>query len=253
MTEEPVSAAAEGEEDRRPAVSFIVPAYNEERELPETLLSIKRAAEEARCSYEIIVVNDGSTDKTAEVACELGARVVEIKRRQIAAARNAGARVSRGGVFVFVDADTHISAVHVKGVLQKLQFGAAGGGAWLCFDREVPGWARAFFLLFTLLYFRLLRLGAGAFLFTTRRNFEKIGGFDENYFAAEEVFFSLALRKMGPFALLRDRVRTSGRKLRLYSGAKILRQLVAMTLRGRGAVTSRASLDLWYGGERESS
>jgi len=106
--------------------------------------------------------------------------------------------------------------------------------------------------MFTLLYFRLLRLGAGAFLFTTRTNFDLIGGFDENYFAAEEFFFSLALRKVGGFKLLPEPATTSARKLRLYSAAKLLRQLVAITLRGPRVVTSRANLDLWYGGERET-
>ncbi|HAF03370.1 MAG TPA: glycosyl transferase family 2, partial [Spartobacteria bacterium] len=52
------------------------------------------------------------------------------------------------------------------------------------------------------------------FLFTTRKNFDAIGGFDEQLFIGEEIFFSLALRKLGCFKILREAIVTSGRKLR---------------------------------------
>ena len=96
-------------------LSFIVPAYNEELELPSTLSAIHAAAAANSEPYEIIVVNDGSTDATAAVAATAGARVVTIHRRQIAAARNAGAREARGDILFFVDADTRIAPQHVSG------------------------------------------------------------------------------------------------------------------------------------------
>ena len=96
------------------------------------------------------------------------------------------------------------------------------------------------------------RLGAGAFLFTTRRNFEATGGFDEQYFAGEEVYFSLALRKLGRFKVLREPVVTSGRKLRMYSAKEILGTLFIMIFGGPRMVRSRARLNLWYDGKRET-
>ena len=62
-------------------ISFIVPAYNEELELPRSLAAIRAAAEDAKEKYEIIVVDDGSTDATADIARQSGARLVQIQRR----------------------------------------------------------------------------------------------------------------------------------------------------------------------------
>jgi glycosyltransferase involved in cell wall biosynthesis len=66
-------------------ISFIVPAYNEETELPSTLAAIRAAASDVAQPFEIIVVDDASTDATPEIAEQAGARVVSIHRRQIAA------------------------------------------------------------------------------------------------------------------------------------------------------------------------
>jgi hypothetical protein len=106
------------------------------------------------------------------------------------------------------------------------------------------------FHVFGTVYFGF-KLGAGAFLFTTRENFSAIGGFDETYFAGEEVFFSIALKRLGKFTLLPKRAVTSGRKLGMYSGWKVSGRLLSLLLRGPRGVTSRKTLDLWYGGERE--
>ena len=85
-------------------ISFIVPAYNEEAELPGTLHAIRSAA--AAYRHEIVLVNDGSTDATGAIGEEFGARVISIECRQIAAARNAGAAAARGNIFIFVDAES---------------------------------------------------------------------------------------------------------------------------------------------------
>src|SRR4026209_2142473 len=106
-------------------ISFIVPAYNEEAELPGTLRAIHSAA--VGYEYEIVVVNDGSTDATAATGEQFGARVVSIERRQIAAARNAGAKAGRGDVFIFVDADTRIGPEHGPRAVAAPAAGAAGG------------------------------------------------------------------------------------------------------------------------------
>jgi glycosyltransferase involved in cell wall biosynthesis len=232
-------------------VSFIVPAYNEELELSRTLAAIRDAASGAGQRYEIIVVDDASTDATPKIASHFGARVVPIRRRQIAAARNAGARVAGGEYFVFVDADTRIGSQHVAQAIRALESGCAGGGARIALDGRIPLWGRLMERLFCAVYFGL-NLGAGAFLFTTRANFNAIGGFDERYFVGEEVHFSLALRKLGRFKVLKTQVVTSGRKLRLYSARQILGDFFTVILGGRGAAFSRAKLRLWYDGKREN-
>lgn len=233
-------------------LSFIVPAYNEELELPSTLSAIRAAADANSEPYEIIVVDDGSTDTTATVAASGGARVVTIHRRQIAAARNAGAREARGDILFFVDADTRISPAHVPGVQGALAAGCAGGGARVTTDGLVPLWGRVFVRVFSAFYFTVANLGAGAFLFTTRKNFDRVGGFDEQLFAGEEIYFSQALKKLGRFRVLADPAVTSGRKLRMHSARKILGLSVGIVLRGKQGVRSRDRLDLWYDGKRET-
>src|SRR5262249_26860451 len=196
-------------------ISFIVPAYNEEHELSGTLAAIRDAASGTAQPYEIIVVDDGSTDATLEIASGAGAKVISINRRQIAAARNAGGRAALGEYLFFIDADTRINRAHVIGAIAAMEAGHAGGSARVNMDGLIPIWGRMLLLGFSSVYFGL-NLGAGAFLFTTRRNYDVIGGFDEQYFAGEEVYFTLALKKLGRFKVLREPVVTSGRKLRMY-------------------------------------
>jgi glycosyltransferase involved in cell wall biosynthesis len=233
-------------------LSFIVPAYNEEHELPRSLASIRRAAELAQQPFEIIVVDDASMDATAEIAKAAGAVVIPVRHRQIAAVRNAGARAARGDIFFFVDADTSISPGHVSAAVSALKTGCAGGGARVVPEGPVPLWGRVFVQIFSLFYFTLWKLGAGAFLFTTRENFRAIGGFDDELFAGEEIYFTLALKKMGRFKLLREPIVTSGRKLRMHSAGFILKRSFSLIVRGKDGVRSRERLDLWYDGKRET-
>jgi glycosyltransferase involved in cell wall biosynthesis len=233
----------------KPMISFIVPAYNEEHELSDTLAAIREAASGATQPYEIIVVDDASTDATPKIASDADAKVIPINRRQIAAARNAGARAARGEYLFFVDADTRINRAHVSGGIAALE-GYAGGGARVAMDGFVPLWGRMLLRGFASVYFGL-NLGAGAFLFTTRRNFDVVGGFDEQYFAGEEVYFSLELKKLGGFKVLREPVVTSARKLRMYPAKDFLRKFFGVIFRGPRGVRSRAKLSLWYDGKRE--
>src|SRR3954466_6504212 len=85
----------------RNMISFIVPAHNEEACLGRTLEAIRESADGLALAHEIIVVNDASSDRTAEIASEHKARVVDVKHRQIAATRNSGARTAVGDRLFF--------------------------------------------------------------------------------------------------------------------------------------------------------
>jgi glycosyltransferase involved in cell wall biosynthesis len=85
-------------------ISVVVPALNEETHLPECLRSLMD--QDWDDEYEIIVVDNGSTDKTADVARDLGVRVIACSTRGAVYARQAGANKARGEIIAQVDADT---------------------------------------------------------------------------------------------------------------------------------------------------
>jgi glycosyltransferase involved in cell wall biosynthesis len=230
-------------------ISFIVPAYNEERVLGPTLAAIHAAAKVCDRRYEIIVVDDSSTDRTRDVALAHGATVVSVACRQIAGARNTGARAAAGDIFVFVDADTIVNARALEASLRALERGAAAGGAMFQLEGRIP-WHGRLLVVLVRASMRAAKLAAGCYLFCTRRAFEGAGGFDERLFATEEIALSRALRRHGPVVILRETVQTSGRKLRTHSGWELLRLMSAVMASGRRAMRSRDDLDLWYGSRR---
>lgn len=226
-------------------LSIVVPAYDEERWLGRTLAALHEAARGTGQPYEIVVADDASSDGTARVARAAGARVVPVAHRQIAATRNAGARAARGDFLLFVDADTVVTPAAVAGAVAALGAGAVGGGAGLTFDQPVPWYGRALTPALVRL-FRLAGLATGCFLFCTRQAFEAAGGFDSRLYAGEEIALSLALRRQGRFVVLEERVVTSGRKLRSYSGWTLARVALGLALRGPRALRHRQGLGLWY-------
>ncbi len=229
----------------RDTVSFVVPAHNEEPLLAATLSALHTAAATCAIKYEIIVVDDASTDHTARIAAEAGACVVAVQHRQISATRNSGARAASGSIFVFVDADTLINPEVLLRAIESVAQGAVGGGATVHFDGQVPLYAKMVLPLFTLLM-RRTRLAAGCFVFCTRPAFEAAGGFDERLFGAEEIALSAALKKHGAFVILREAVLTSGRKLRTYSGWEVLGIMLRAALSGGKMLTRRDQMGLWY-------
>jgi len=241
-----------GFEAPRPVISFVVPAFNEERLIGATLSALDAMARSIGEVYEIIVADDGSTDRTAAIAREHGARVVTVAHRQIAATRNSGARAAIGDLLFFVDADTLVDPTVMRAALDALRDGAVGGGAAVAFDGEVPLYAKLLLPLLVLV-FRTLRLAAGCFLFCTRSAFVATGGFDESFFGAEELVMSTALKRHGRFVVLRQAVMTSGRKLRTHSAWEIVRLLGRLAIRGTGAIKQRQGMELWYGERRDDA
>jgi glycosyltransferase involved in cell wall biosynthesis len=229
-------------------ISIIIPAYNEEALLDGTLAAVSAAAATLDSSYEIIVVDDGSTDRTAAIARAHGARVVSVNLRQIAAARNAGAREASGDQLLFVDADTFVTPEVLRGAVSSMRAGAVGGGAGARQDSNDPPWGPPVFAVAGWLM-RRAGWAAGCFMFVRADVFRLAGGFDERYFASEEIHLSRAVKKYGRFVILRDKVITSGRKGRLFTGGEVLRQF-AMAL-WPANLKRRDRLGIWYGGHRE--
>ena len=233
----------------RPMISFIIPAFNEEQLLGRTLCAINAVGQALAEPFEVLVADDASTDRTAEVAESHGARVVAVSHRQIAATRNAGAREATGEMLFFIDADTIVSTTVVRAAINALRGGAVGGGCAVQFDGRIPLYGRVLIGV-TMPFYRMLGLAAGCFLFCTREAFVAAGGVNEEFFGAEEVVMSRALGRQGRFIVLRESVITSGRKLRAHSAMEIVGLLARVAFRGRKAVGRREGLDVWYGPRR---
>jgi glycosyltransferase involved in cell wall biosynthesis len=231
-------------------ISFIIPAYNEERLLGRTLEAIQKAAKDVDVNYELIVVDDNSSDNTGKIANDLGATVVNVNHRQISAARNAGARVANGSLLVFIDADTVISTEILRSTMIAVNHKAIGGSAAFRFDGHVPLYGR----VIQWLLYRIYRLGkvvGGSYLFCTREAFERVGGFDETVYGGEEMILSRSLKKLGGFILLKQTVLTSGRRLRIYSFRENMRIIACLGTSG-GRIEDRNTGWFWYDGKRES-
>ena len=121
-------------------LSVVIPAWNEEQLLPACLDSVRMAfAARPDMRPEVIVVDNNSTDATAQVATDHGARVVFEPVNQISRARNAGAAEANTPYLLFVDADTKVSARLLGAALECLgSRNTCGGGSTLVFDDAPP-------------------------------------------------------------------------------------------------------------------
>lgn len=232
-------------------ISFIVPAHNEHAEIGRTLQAIHDAARVVGQPYEIVVVDDASTDATGEIARQHRATVLPVHHRQIAATRNSGGRTAQGERLFFVDADTFINPRVVVAALRAMDKGAAGGGAPVRFDGAVPVYARLL-LVWLSVFMRIAGLCGGAFMFCTREAFHAVGGFDERLFGAEDVAMSSALKREGRFVVLWAPVLTSGRRARTTSGLKMLTFIMGIAIFPWKMLTRRSSVErIWYESNRE--
>ena len=226
-------------------ISFIIPAHNEELWIGKCLGSIGTAMEKLAEPYEIIVVDDASTDATTRIAEQMGARLIRVAHRKISAVRNAGARAATGEIFFFVDADTKANEQAVRAALVALRAGAAGGGCAPDLDGPVPVWGRII-LSFSVAVGRLIRLVGGCFLFCTREAYEKTGGFSETLYAGEDIAFVRALKKVGRFVVPKPTIVTSGRKLAVAGPWEVLVLMFTIAIRGPH-YDSKWVRDLLYG------
>lgn len=230
-------------------ISFIVPAHNEQVCLARTLEAINESARAVGKPYEIIVVDDASTDKTAEIARQHNATVLSVNHRQIAATRNSGGRTADGDRLFFVDADTTINPRAIASAMRHMDKGAAGGGAPVYFE-GAPLYAQLLLLWFNL-FMRIAGICGGAFMFCTRAAFNATGGFDEKLFGAEDAAMSLALGCEGRFVVLWRHVRTSGRRMRGLRGLQLALGLFGMAFFPKSLAKRSRVKKIWYESNRD--
>lgn len=203
-------------------VSVIIPAYNGERFLRETIQS---ALEQTRPALEVIVVDDGSRDGTPALLAEFGTRIRAVRQvnQGVAAARNHGAELASGEFFAFLDADDvweprklelQLARFHREPELGLVHCAVQeidGEGRPLGQRREgMEGWVAPEMLLFR----RSVVLGGGSGVLVPRSLFREAGGFDPRLSTSADwdLYFRLARRRrvgFVPEVLLRYRLHGS--------------------------------------------
>lgn len=180
-------------------ISIVVPAFNEEAYIGETLKSLNRAKEVLKLKMdldaEIIVVNNASEDSTSEVARSLNAAIELEMQRNVARVRNSGERVSHGDVLVFVDADTVVPEALLTSIASRMLDSSCLGGA-VDTDYRPRKFLVHLYLQFWRLAGRLLGMAQGATQFCRRDIFLELRGYDETLFMGEDVDFYWRLKRI---------------------------------------------------------
>ncbi len=171
-------------------VSFVIPAYNEEFYIEKCLISVLREVKENTGAYEIIVVNNGSTDKTKEIALRFsGVTVVDEPERGLPRARQAGFLASRGDLIANIDADTLLPSGwlrYAEDQFSKNQKLVALSGPFVYYDlpKNINFWVKALYGIGFISYLInrfILRVGSmiqGGNFIIRRSVLEKIGGYN---------------------------------------------------------------------------
>ena len=188
-------------------IAVIIPTLNEAELLPETLNCIR--ANDAAC--EMLVVDCGSGDQTAQIAEAGGARVIHSPKRQRAFQMNLGAHQARSDIFLFLHADTWIGPHALQQIERTLdQPGVVGGG----FARRFQGASPVLRLTCRIGECRSRLFGwffGDQGIFARRSGFERAGGFRELPLF-EDIDFCRRLSRLGALATLRPPVVSSSRR-----------------------------------------
>jgi len=243
----------------KPSISIVIPAFNEAAYIAKTLGSLFKASLSYGTNVEAIVVDNNSTDATAEIARSFGATVVYEPVNQIARARNAGARAASGDCLVFLDADTIIEGDILDKVAATLASGQViGGGAWAEPDSDWLG--RFVFKYLINMALAIRNVTVGPFLYCDRAAFQKVGGFDEALYAAEEFSLASRLKEEGRRANKqwqiirydrRHRVVTSARKFRRFGGLEMAVQNAHLIWKPNQKLRQKSQCWFWYETRKE--
>jgi glycosyltransferase involved in cell wall biosynthesis len=179
-------------------ISLVIPAYNEQAYLPRLLESVRIASEryaDGADAIEVIVADNCSTDRTAEIARESGHTLVSVQKRCIAAARNGGAAAATGDVLCFIDADSRIAPETFNAIDAAMRtLPVAIGATGVVPDRYSLG------IHLTMVTGQIVIWLAGfdtGVVFCRKEDFVAVGGYDESRPIAEDVDLMLRMKKHG--------------------------------------------------------
>lgn len=233
-------------------MSLIIPAYNEEKLIYRTLLSVSKAVRQFELdtneTIELIVVDNASTDRTVEIANRFDVTIVREERHMISAVRNAGAKAAKSDILCFLDADSEVSENIFTLVYEAMNSGNyIGGGVKMMLDQS--GLIFKGMALGSQIMSRITGISA-VLIYTKKDTFEKLGGFDERYYAGEDLKFIFRLKKEGKkigkkFKNIYDGfVVTSARKFNVMTLTDMI--LFARLLLNSNLMTQKDLCSTWY-------
>lgn len=196
-------------------LSIIIPTFNEEAYLPGILVDLQK---QTFRDFELIVSDGNSEDDTRNIAHTFSARVISNNKKSPAIQRNEGAKVAKGEIFLFLDADTRVpdqkfleKAIHE---FQTKNLDVAGfiikwDGGRLRY-RLLDGY---FYMVTTSTFNYFFKFTSGAAIMVKQNVHQKINGFDTHTFIGEDVRYGKKSAKVGKFGILASvRVNTSVRR-----------------------------------------
>lgn len=240
-------------------ISFVIPAYNEERIVAACIGSIKAEAARTSADVEIVVVNNASTDDTRKAAEEAGARVVDEPRKGLTRARQTGLEHTQGDLVANVDADVMVLPGWLDTVFAQFARDpelVALSGPHIYHDLSL--FERLLVRMFyaaglVIMSAQRIVLGHGAMLqggnFVVRRSaLEKIGGFDTTIeFYGEDTDIAMRLSKVGRVKwTFRLPVLASGRRLKhegvVRTGLRYAANFFSVSFSGKPLTTAHADI-----------
>ena len=182
-------------------LSIIIPAWNEEKCLPVLLECIKKQTYK---DYEIVIADADSSDKTIYIAKKYGCKIV--KGGFPAKGRNSGAKVAKGGIFIFLDADVKIEKDFLRKAVKELSEKKLDcAGTYL--KPQANNLTDSVFLEVFNIWIRMMQHifphAVGSAIFCRKSLHKKIKGFDESITLAEDMDYVKRASKSGKFRILK--------------------------------------------------
>ncbi|MBI2125016.1 glycosyltransferase [Candidatus Woesearchaeota archaeon] len=204
-----------------PYFSIIIPAHNEEKYLQKTIDSIKAQTLQ---DYETIIVTNGCTDKTEEIAKKNNDhkfRLLSLSKPNVSVARNAGALNAQGELLLFLDADTQLSSTSLEKIKEKFteQYAVATTKA----KPDLPLLSYRLALGFKNFYnsFKIYQGCSGA-LICRKKDFHQVKGYNPEITLREHRKLTLQLRQLGKYRYINTAVITSMRRYQEWGLLKAL-------------------------------
>jgi glycosyltransferase involved in cell wall biosynthesis len=173
-------------------VSIVVAAYNEEKDI-KNLLDSLMALDYPKKKLEIIVVDDGSTDKTPQIISKYPVKIIKGPHKGVGVARNLGWKAAKNDIIMFFDADMIVDKKYIREVMKYYQNHSVVPAGGITFSRNADKF------IARMLYLRnVLGIKENDFVFAAicpKKILKEVGGFDPSYGYYDDWELAMKIKK----------------------------------------------------------